>query len=128
MQELGKFHFKIGVEPNGLEKHLSFSLDDKLVFSDSFQFLMSSLNSLVKNLGENDSKHLSQELDKEVLDLVKQNKFYPCEYMCNFEKFNENLLGKNKFYSSLNGKENSSKECQHVLKVWKKFETKKMKE
>ena len=31
---------------------MSFSLNKKLVFIDSFQFLSSSLDSLVKNLGE----------------------------------------------------------------------------
>ena len=52
---------------------MSFSLDNKLVvFIDSFQFLNSLLNNLVKNLGEDDLKHLSQEFDSKVLDLVKQ--------------------------------------------------------
>ena len=59
MQELGKFTFKINVTPNGLEKYMSYSLD-KLVFIDSFQFLSSSLDSFVKNLGENDFKHDSR--------------------------------------------------------------------
>ena len=81
MQELGKFDFKINAIANGLEKYMSFSLDDQLVLIDSFQFLSSSLNSLVKNLGENDFKHLCQEFDSEVLDLVKQEGFYPYEYM-----------------------------------------------
>ena len=51
---------------------MSFSHDNKLVLIDSFQFLYSLLNSLVKNLGGNDFKHLSQEFDIEILDLVKQ--------------------------------------------------------
>ena len=33
--------------PNGPEKYTSFSLDNKLVFIDSFPFLGSSLDSLV---------------------------------------------------------------------------------
>ena len=71
MQVLDKFNFKINVIPNGFEKHMSFSLDDKLVFINKFQFLSSSLESLVKNSGENNCIHLSQESDSEVLDLVK---------------------------------------------------------
>ena len=51
---------------------MSISLDNKLVLIDSLQFLSSSLHSLVKNLDENDFKHLSQEFDSEVLDLVTQ--------------------------------------------------------
>ena len=49
MQELGKFDFKINVIPN------------RLVFIDSFHFLSFSLDSLVKKLGVNDVKYLSQE-------------------------------------------------------------------
>ena len=43
MQELGKFNLKINVIPNGLEKYMSFSINNKLSFIDSFQFLSSSL-------------------------------------------------------------------------------------
>ena len=42
MQELGKFNLKINVIPNGLEKYMSFSINNKLSFIDSFQFLSSS--------------------------------------------------------------------------------------
>ena len=36
MQELGKFNLKINVVPNGLEKYVSFSINNKLSFIDSF--------------------------------------------------------------------------------------------
>ena len=88
MQELGKFNLKINVIPNGLEKYMSFTINNKLSFIDSFQFLSSSLDSLVKNLGKNDFKYLSEEFE---LDLVKQKGFYPHEYMSDFEKLNEEL-------------------------------------
>ena len=52
MQELAKFNFKINVIPSRLEKHMSFSI--KLSFTDSFQFLGSSLDSFVKNLVKDD--------------------------------------------------------------------------
>ena len=52
MQELGKLNLKINVIPNGLENYMSFSINNKLSFIDSFQFLSSSLDSLVKNLGK----------------------------------------------------------------------------
>ena len=92
MQVLGKFSLKINVIPNGLEKYMSFSINNKLSFIDRFQFLSSSLDSLVKNLDKDNFKYLSQEFDKNKLDLVKQKGFYPCEYMCSFEKFKEELL------------------------------------
>ena len=41
--------------------------------------------------------------DNNVLDLVKQEGFYPDEYMSNFEKFKEQLPSKEKFYRSLTG-------------------------
>ena len=71
MQELGKFDFKINVIPNGLEKYMSFSINNKLAFIINFHFLRSSLDSLVKNLGKDDFKYISQEFDNDVLDLVK---------------------------------------------------------
>ena len=62
MQELDKFNLKINFIPNGLKKYMSFSINSKLSFIDSFQFLSSSLDSLVNNLSKNDFKYLSQEL------------------------------------------------------------------
>ena len=66
LQELDKFDFKI-----------KFTLKGKLIFIDSFQFLNSSVNSLVKNLSKNGFKYLSPEFVNNVLDLVKQRRFYP---------------------------------------------------
>ena len=66
---------------------------------------------------------MSQEFEKNRLDLVKQKVFYPYEYMTHFEKFKEKLTSKEKFYSSLTGKRISDKEYDHVLNVWNKFGT-----
>ena len=66
MQELVRFNLKKNVIPNGLEKHMSFSINNKLNFVDSFQFLSSSLDSLVKNLNKDYFKYLSQEFDNNV--------------------------------------------------------------
>ena len=38
---------------------------------------------------------LSQEFDNNVLDQVKQKGFYPYQYMCDFEKFKQELPYKN---------------------------------
>ena len=48
---------------------MSFSINKKLIFIDSFQFLSFSLDTLVKNLSIDDFKYLSQEFDNNVLDL-----------------------------------------------------------
>ena len=77
MQELHKFNFKISVIPNGLENYMSFNINNKSTFIDSFQILSSSLDTLVKKLVTDNFKYLSAELDRNVLDLVKQKGFYP---------------------------------------------------
>ena len=59
MHELGKFNLKTSVIPNELERYTSLTINDKLSFVDSFQFLRSSLDNLVKNLKEYDFKYLS---------------------------------------------------------------------
>ena len=61
---------------NGLEKNMSFTIINKLPFIDSF-FLRFSLDSLVKNLGKDNFKYLGQELNSDVLDLIKQKEFHP---------------------------------------------------
>ena len=75
---------------------MSFTINNNLSFIDSFQFLSSSLDSLGQSLNKDDFKYLSQELNNNVLDLVKQIGFYPYEYMNNFEKFKEELPCKEK--------------------------------
>ena len=121
MQELGKFNLKINVIPNGLEKYMSFTINNKLSFIDSFQSLTSSLDSLVKNLNKDDFKYLSQEFDNNVLDLVKQKGFYPYEYMSDFDKFKEEQHSKEKFYSSLISRKITNKEYEHVINIWNIF-------
>ena len=96
---------------------MSFIINNKLSFTDIYQFRSSSLNSSVKNLSNDDFKYLSQEFDKNIFDLTKQNGFYPYEYMSNLEKFKDQLSSKEKFHSSLTGKKSSDKECDHGLKI-----------
>ena len=112
MQELVKFNLKINVIPNGLEKYMSFIINNKLSFTDSFQFLSSSLDSLVKNLSKDDFKYSNQRILS----------------ISNFEKFNEELYSKEKFHSLFINKKSSNKECEHVLNVWNKFEILTMKD
>ena len=66
------------------KKHMSLTINNKLIFRDSFQFLGSSLDRLVKNLSKDDFKNLSQGSDN-ILDPVKQKGFYPYEYVTDFK-------------------------------------------
>ena len=70
-QELGKFNLKINAIPNGLEKYMSFSINNKLSFIDTFEFLSFSLDKLNKD----NFKYLSQEFDNKVFNLIKQKGF-----------------------------------------------------
>ena len=97
MQELDKFNLKINVIPNGLEKYMSFTINKKLSFIDSFRFLSSSLDSLVKNFGKDDSKYFNQEFSNNVWDQVKQKGFCPYEYMSILKNLKKNCLAKKGF-------------------------------
>ena len=65
---------------------MSLNSNGKLIFIDSFQFLSSSLDSLVKNFIKGDFSYLSKEFDSKVLDLVKHKGSYPYEYMGGFKR------------------------------------------
>ena len=51
---------------------MAFTINGNLVFIDSMQFMNFSLDSLVKNLSDNDFKYLSEEFSDEFLKLVKK--------------------------------------------------------
>ena len=57
-KESSKFDCRMSVIPNGLEKYTSFTLNKNIVFIDSMLFMNSSLDKLVKNLGDEDFKYL----------------------------------------------------------------------
>ena len=60
-----------------------------------------SLDKLVKNLLDEDFKHLVEEFGSKNLELLKQKGVYPYGYMNSFERFNEEKLPARKyFYSS----------------------------
>ena len=75
MHKLGKIYLKINVMPNGLEKYLKFTINNKLSFIGRFQFLNFLLGRLVKKLSKDDFKYLNQEFNNDVLDLVKKKGF-----------------------------------------------------
>ena len=86
INEIGKINVKVDVIPNVLEKYMAFTVNKNLVFTDSKQFIDSSLEKLVKNLSDDDFKHLAEELGSENLKLLNA---CPYEYMDSFERFSE---------------------------------------
>ena len=55
-KELGKFGVRVKVIPNGLDKYMAFTLKKNTAFVDSMLFMNSSLDKLVKNLGDKNFK------------------------------------------------------------------------
>ena len=75
-------------------------LGRNLFFTDSMQFMNSSLDKLVKNLSDKDFKYLVEEFGHENLEILKQKSAYPYEYMNSFERFNEEKLPARKYFFS----------------------------
>ena len=72
IKEEDKYDIRVDVIPNGLEKHMAFTINRNFVFIDSMQFMKSSLDSSVKNLMDEDFKYLSEEFSGDFLKLVKE--------------------------------------------------------
>ena len=68
MQEINKFEVTIFVLVSGLEKYMAFKINRNLVSTHSMQFMNSSVDTLNKNLSENDFKHLLQEFSGNLLE------------------------------------------------------------
>ena len=119
MKELSDSDVSIDVIPCGLEKYMVFIVNRWLVFVDSMQFMNSSLDALVGNLGNKDFKRLSEEFgDDEQLKLVKCKGVYPYEWVDSFDKFNWSCLpSKECFFSSLKGKGINDEEYDRACKV-----------
>ena len=97
---------------------MAFTINWNIVFIDSMQFMNSSLDSLVKNLGDRYFKYLSEEYNGELLELVKEKGVYPYEYMDSFKRFNEpNLPDKCEFFSSLKDKCISKEEYDRAINI-----------
>ena len=103
---------------------MAVAINRNLVFIDSMLFMNSSLDSLVKNLSDNDFKYLSKEFSSEFLKLVKQKGVYPYEYMGSFKKSSEDKLpDRCKFFSSLKDKCISEKDYLKANNIWNVFKT-----
>ena len=126
----------IGIIAKNTEYYISFSIkvevdryiDEKgterlkeieLRFIDSFKF-MSSLDSLVNNLGEQFFGF--EKYNENQYKLRKKKRIYPYEYMNDWDKFKETKLSpKEAFYSKLNMTRVREEDYEHVNRVWKEF-------
>ena len=120
-----KVEMNINCIPNNMEKYMAFMLGNHLVFLDSFQFMSSSLDNLVKNLPDEAFKYTKQEFKKEQFNLMKQKGIYPYDHMDCFDRFNETQLPeKQDFYSILNNEHISDEQYKHAQNVWDTFNLK----
>ena len=120
-------HMNINCIPNNMEKYLAFMLGNHLVFLDSFQFMSSSLDNLIKNLPDEAFKYTKQEFEKEQFNLMKQKGIYPYDHMDSFDRFNETKLPvQQDFYSILNNEHISDEQYKHAQNVWDTFNLKTM--
>ena len=103
MQAMARVQGEIKCIPTNTEKYISFSLGN-LRFIDSLNFLLSSMDKLVKGIDEFPIMQ-SRVAEENKRQLPLKKGIYPYEYMDSFERFSETKLpDKEKFYSSLSGK------------------------
>ena len=115
----------IGAIPSNMEKYMSFFLGKHLVFIDSFQFMSSSLSSLVSNLSKEDLIYTSKTFKGKKFDLMMRKGVYCYDYVTSHEKFNlKELPAKGKFYSQLNNESISDDDYNHAKRIWKEFKCK----
>ena len=116
-----KVEMNINCIPNNMEKYMAFMLGNHLVFLDSFQFMSSSLDNLIKNLPDEAFKYTKQEFKKEQFNLMKQKGIYPYDHMDSFDRFNETKLPvQQDFYSILNNEHISDE--QYIKACTKRVE------
>ena len=111
----------INAIPNNMEKYMAFMLGNHLTFIDSFQFMSSSLETLVNNMPKESFKYTSEVFEGKEFDLMIRKGVYPYDYMDSFDKFNEKLPSKEEFYSLLNDEHISDKDYEHAQNVWNTF-------
>ena len=121
-----KCQMNINAIPNNMEKYMAFMLGNHLTFTDSFQFMSSSLDKLVSNLPKEALIYTSKKFKGKKLDLMSQKGVYSYDFMDSFDKFNEKLPLKEDFYSILNDEHISDQDYKHAQNVWNTFNLKNM--
>ena len=124
MQHIGEQDGTLSCIPNNREKYVSFSWR-QLEFKDSAQFLLASLDKLVKSNKKETFKHTQKGQTNEEFELLIRKGVYPYEYMDSWERFDETKLPSiENFYSSLSASSISPEDYNHAIKVWKTFKCK----
>ena len=144
MEKLNKNKDKISVIAQNSEKFITFTVDN-LEFKDSFSFLSSSLDKLVKLTKyegndkrdewqngftfskksiyvNDDASPEARELSGNDLDLLTDKGVYPYDYFTDFNKFNQTSLPKiEDFYSKSTEEGIKQSEYDRANKIWSHF-------
>ena len=146
IKNLGKSEGKIDCIPCNEEKYISFTKEiivDKFIneekkevevkrkirFIDSFKFMATSLDNLVKNLPKESLKNITEFYEGEQLKLLLRKGVFPYDWFDNFGKLSSTSLPpKESFHSILNDSDISIEDYIHAQKVWKTFEMKTMRD
>lgn len=131
IKELSDIIGNITLIPKSKEKYISFTkimpIDNKnivqLKFIDSFNFLNTSLDKLVKMLHSDDFQHMRLFFNQDSLfNLACRKGVYCYDYVDKWEKYDETQLPEqSKFFNKLTGENISAENYQHALNVWQTF-------
>ena len=78
-KELNNFDVDIDVIPKSTDKYMSIIVNRHITFIHSLQFYNGSLDTLAPNINNEDFKHLTSQLDIDILEILKRKDAYPYE-------------------------------------------------
>ena len=115
-----KFGRQLSCIPNTMDKYMSFSIGQKLVFLDSVQFVATSLENLVSALNKEGDKMFPVFNSEVGFNLLRQKGVFPYDWFNSAERLNATELpAKNEFYSKLNECDISDEDYEHACNVWR---------
>lgn len=134
IKELSAIIGRINLIPKNKEKYISFTkfipFDSQnvaqLKFIDSFNFLTSSLDNLVKSMKPEDFRNMRKFFkDEQLFNLVRKKGIYCYDYIDCWDRYKESKLPDPKhFYNNLTSENISDEDYRHALKVWNEFKIK----
>ena len=146
IKNLGKSEGKIDCIPCNEEKYISFTKEiivDKFIneekkevevkrkirFIDSFKFMATSLDSLVKNLPKESFKNITEFYEGDELKLLLRKGVFPYDWFDSFNRLSSTSLPpKESFHSILNDSGITEEDYMHAQKVWETFRMKTMRD
>lgn len=134
IKELGSLDIDLSCIAKNKENYITFSMDfttddnDTHItvrFIDSYKFLSSSLDTLVKTLTTEQFKIVKKFLTSHEMPFVQQKGIYPYEYVNTWSRFEEEALPeKEAFFNTMTNKHISQQNYSQACAIWNKFNCK----